>query len=360
MLRDARLAFRERRMADAELQCRRVLRIHPVHCGALHLLGQLHSARGDHVEAIRVLGQSLAYCPDNLRAWVDLAAACHKAGQVDAAIAHLRHAIALRPSFFPGYAQLASLYHEAERIDEAAGLYRAWASRDPASAEVAHMAAATSGEAIPERCSVAFVQSHFDKLATSFDQRLVDDLGYTGHRLATAALARHAADAPWASVLDAGCGTGLCGPLLRPHCRHLVGLDLSEQMIAQARLRACYDELVIGELGAFMTSRPSAFDAIVSSDVLIYLGRLEEPIRAAHRALHRGAVLVVTFEALRGAGAEYQLQSSGRYAHRDGYIQRTLAEVGFELLQFDGASLRREYGREVQGFVVVARKTGEA
>ena len=38
-------------------------------------------------------------------------------------------------------------------------------------------------------------------------------------------------------MLDAGCGTGLCGPLIAPHARRLVGVDLSGQMLAHARER---------------------------------------------------------------------------------------------------------------------------
>ena len=36
-------------------------------------------------------------------------------------------------------------------------------------------------------------------------------------------------------ILDAGCGTGLCGPLLRPLAARLVGVDLSEKMVELAR-----------------------------------------------------------------------------------------------------------------------------
>ena len=36
-------------------------------------------------------------------------------------------------------------------------------------------------------------------------------------------------------VLDLGCGTGLCGPLLRPYARALAGVDLSPQMLERMR-----------------------------------------------------------------------------------------------------------------------------
>ena len=53
-------------------------------------------------------------------------------------------------------------------------------------------------------------------------------------------------------VLDAGCGTGLCGPLIAPYARRLVGVDLSERMLDQARARNVYDELVRRELTAYL------------------------------------------------------------------------------------------------------------
>ena len=48
-------------------------------------------------------------------------------------------------------------------------------------------------------------------------------------------------------VLDAGCGTGLCGPLVAPYARRLVGVDLSARMLDAGRRRdSVYDELYQG------------------------------------------------------------------------------------------------------------------
>lgn len=52
----------------------------------------------------------------------------------------------------------------------------------------------------------------------------------------------------WQRCIDLGCGTGLMGPLLRPHVGHLAGVDLSAGMVDKARQRGCYDELAVGEL----------------------------------------------------------------------------------------------------------------
>jgi predicted TPR repeat methyltransferase len=42
------------------------------------------------------------------------------------------------------------------------------------------------------------------------------------------------------------------GPLLRPHCEQLAGVDLSAGMVGKAEQRGCYDELAVGELVQYL------------------------------------------------------------------------------------------------------------
>jgi predicted TPR repeat methyltransferase len=159
-------------------------------------------------------------------------------------------------------------------------------------------------------------------------------------------------------VLDAGCGTGLCGPLVRNLCRTLVGVDLSTKMLAHAQRRSCYDELQTAELGAFMRTRPRAFDAIVCADTLVYFGDLAEPLAAAHAALREAGVFVFTVEALAEAvEAEHRLEMSGRYSHSEGYLRRILGESGFDIASIARKKLREERAASVEGYLVVADKS---
>lgn len=63
---------------------------------------------------------------------------------------------------------------------------------------------------------------------------------------------------PWARCVDLGCGTGLMGPLLRPHTQQLAGVDLSAGMVQKARERGCYDELAVDELVQFLEGAAAA------------------------------------------------------------------------------------------------------
>ena len=99
------------------------------------------------------------------------------------------------------------------------------------------MLAACSGHDVPPRASDAFVEKTFDSFAASFDSKLAK-LQYRAPALVAEMLADSDLEASKTlDVLDAGCGTGLCGPLIAPYARRLVGVDLSARMLAQAQAR---------------------------------------------------------------------------------------------------------------------------
>ena len=56
-------------------------------------------------------------------------------------------------------------------------------------------------------------------------------------------------------MVDLGCGTGLLGPLLRPHTTHMIGIDLSPKMLAIAENDkiGIYDHLFIGDMTVLLS-----------------------------------------------------------------------------------------------------------
>jgi len=236
-------------------------------------------------------------------------------------------------------------------------VYRAWSSHDPASSTAAHLAAATSGEGIPERGSDAYVTETFDRFAATFDQNLAN-LGYQAPQLvATALIDALGGQRVLDSVLDAGCGTGLCGALLRPLARRLAGVDLSSGMIDAARIKGHYDELHVDELCRFMRGFTATFDAVVSADTFVYFGALEEGFAAAAQCLKTAGILVMTLEEMdAGPGENYRLEPHGRYSHRLDYVRRALESAGFRLARSDERVLRRERGADVLGLVTTATR----
>ena len=251
------------------------------------------------------------------------------------------------------YGRALSASGEKER---AVAFYRDWLVQEPDNPYVQHHLAASLGE-LPERASDAYVEQVFDQFAAHFDAQLAT-LKYCAPALVADAL-RAVLPAPSAQfdIADLGCGTGLCGPLLKPWARALVGCDLSAAMLERAAPRAAYDTLLKAELVRFLAERPGAFDVLVSADTLIYFGELAPMFAAAHAALRPGGTLVFTLEALPDDAAnDYCLTESGRYAHTRQGVAARLAAAGFATPAIAPVSPRVEGGKAVQGWLLTARR----
>ena len=246
------------------------------------------------------------------------------------------------------------------KIDEVIKLYEEWQKLEPDNPIVEHMLAACSGENIPERASNDYVKETFDRFASSFDIKLAH-LEYKAPQLIIEAIKSHIDDAKGTlNILDAGCGTGLCGPLLKPLAKNLSGVDLSQNMLNIAKQRKCYNDLVCDDLVKYLSKYTNKYDIIVSADTLIYFGDLNEALKAAVVATKPGALFVFSLEKLVDdkVDAEYKLEAHGRYTHNKQYIETTINDAGLELVSLDEEMIRKELGKPVDGWIVTAKKPG--
>ncbi|MCB0990621.1 MAG: methyltransferase domain-containing protein [Acidimicrobiales bacterium] len=251
---------------------------------------------------------------------------------------------------------LVRLLHHAGKRDEAIGVVSRWVAMHPDDPIGRHMLAACGSAPTPERADDDYVTVLFDGYAASFDQSL-GRLGYRAPELVVDAVGEAVGDARAdLRVLDAGCGTGLCGPGLRPFAQTLTGVDLSGAMLQHARERGCYDELIQNELTGYLGDGPDRFDVIASADVLIYFGDLTAVLGAAALALARGGTLVFSVEADPSPEAAYSLQHHGRFAHSREHLRGSIAKAGLDLVALSPDVLRNEGGQPVDGFVVTAYK----
>lgn len=388
VFRDAMIAHRAGRLAEAETGYLEVLVRRPDEPKALHFVGLLRFHRGDQEGGIECVLQSLRSDPANSRAWNDLGGmfvamgravdareayrratqatpgnaegwynlgvCLRKEGDLEGAISSLRRAIACTAGYSRAYEALGMLLYQLGRAEEASDVYSDWYARDPSNAKANHMAAAMSGSNVPSRASDEYVRMLFDESAESFDSSL-ERLNYRAPPAIANALSQRV-NGRLATVLDAGCGTGLCGPLIRGSCGQLVGVDLSSKMIERARARNCYDELVVAELTAFLRQRPHAFDAVVCADTLMYFGTLETVFSAASGSLRGAGWFTFTLEALEpGSVYDYRLEVHGRYTHSESYTRAALAAANFDIDAFTRDTFRNERDQGVPGFLVVAR-----
>ena len=231
-------------------------------------------------------------------------------------------------------------------LGEVAGVFEEWPQEDPDDPVARHMLSACTGRDVPARASDGFVEKTFDSFAASFESKL-QALSYRAPALVAAAV--ESAGLPASkhlAVLDAGCGTGLCGPFVSPYARRLVGVDLSDGMLSHAKEKHFYDELVRAELTEYLRANQDQFELIVSADTLVYFVYLQAVFAALSAALRPNGVFVCTLEHATGAeaGIDYRLELHGRYSHSRAYVERLLADEGLEA-QIELAQLRMEAAR---------------
>jgi predicted TPR repeat methyltransferase len=344
-------------LAEATEAYQRVLTFRPNHADAHSNVGTVLRRRDDLVGAEAHFRRAIELDPEHGVAHHNLGSILRDTGRPEEALGWFQRALLLRPYDGESYRRVGATLYALGRVTEATRVYERWTVLEPKNPAAHHMLAACSGQNVPVRASDAYVQQTFDSFSASFDS-VLEKLKYRAPALVADAVATALGEPRGTlDVLDAGAGTGLCGPLLRPFARRLVGVDLSPKMLEKAKVRNTYDVLDAAELTAYMRDRPAAFDLVVSADTLVYFGDLGEAMAAAARTLRSGGHLVFTVEqAPADLGPPgYLLIPHGRYGHSEAHVRATLTAAGLTVVAINRAHLRLENKVPVDGFVVTAR-----
>lgn len=98
------------------------------------------------------------------------------------------------------------------------------------------------------------------------------------------------------TVLDLGCGPGTFLPLISPHCRKLVGVDIVEEFVKQGQAVVDRNDLANTELHHVEAELPfddGRFDAVIMIDTIHHLERIQPVVSEVHRVLtDKGRLLI--------------------------------------------------------------------
>jgi predicted TPR repeat methyltransferase len=334
----------------------RAIALNPKHSNAYSNLGVLLRAKGRLEQAESAYRTAIELNPDNPDCYHNLGVLLSATGRTPEAVTYYCKALTLKPEYAEARRLLALAYCVIDQRAKAVQVCEQWLEDEPGDPVALHTLAACSNRDVPARASNAYVEKTFDSFAASFEVKLAK-LKYRAPALVAERLASSGMDAAHAlDVLDAGCGTGLCGPLIAPFARRLVGVDLSTGMLEHAREKEVYDELARAELTEFLQQHPASYDVIVSADTLVYFGPLDDVVAAASGALRDGGVFIFTVEEeIANDASDFGIKPHGRYNHRCDYVERVLLGVGLSP-DVARAELRLESGVPVQGLVVRAWK----
>lgn len=332
------------------------VKLDPKNIEALCNLGSLHMSLGNPTLATEVLEYALTLVPQHPETNHNLALAYTVLNEVDKAMKCIEVCYAdgpqklFRPSFHAR--MLANSGRKARAIE----ILEEHLQAMPDDVITAHELAALRGEDA-ERCPDDYVRDTFDSFAESFDSTLAQ-LNYQAPQQVAEVVGGLCRGQKVPLMVDLGCGTGLVGPLVRDYCEQLIGVDLSTKMMQYAGKREVYDQLVCGDLSKFLqTIPPSSVQLALSADTLCYFGALDSVFAGLARALCKGGAFVATVEST-DKGGDYTLHESGRFMHRQEYVQSCAQALGLKTRVFYDTILRLEFGKPVSGFVFVLENVG--
>ena len=347
--------------SEAASSFRRALELQPSMADAHNNLGIVLRDLGDLEQAIENFEAAIRIQPQLFSACVNLGATLIKCRRAERAVEVCRAALAMNPEIADTHLALGLALELSGEIEEARQCLQEAIRRNPKSEEWRFHFAASSGQESPPIAPAAYIVSLFDAYAARFDSHLRGSLHYRTPEHILDAVMQVAPDRRF-DIADLGCGTGLCGELFSPHSNRLAGIDLSPEMIRAADERKIYDELHVSDITGFLTARSTFFDLILASDVFIYVGDLSETFFLTAAALRSDGLFAFSVEAAEAHPNgenlidDFLLTSTRRYVHTLTYIRRLMAQFGFSELYVQLATLRKQAGVDVQGWIVVCRK----
>lgn len=273
----------------------------------------------------------------------------------DEAIQRYDELIAVQPQNNAALLGRAQAHHA--KGDEAAALKdcETLLEREPDNKEYLFLKTLAMGQT-PASQPDAVVKGLFDPIAHTFDEHLVIGLKYKLPKQVAEIIKARYPDLKL-NVLDLGCGTGLLGACLGRIDGYLIGVDLSQQMTAQAIRHNVYDRFhLVNVLDALAETPAALYDVVAALDVFIYVGDLSAAIPDAFKVLRAGGNFIFSCETATEDEADLVLRPTGRYAHKRSHVEALCRAAGFADITVQACDLRIEQDQPIAGFLVIAKK----
>ena len=235
-----------------------------------------------------------------------------------------------------------------------------WLKKYPENSIVKYMADSVLHNEKVSQNNITYVREIFDAFADDFEE-ILQHLNYNVPKIIADELATyfHKKQFKKMRILDAGCGTGLCGGYLKKYAKFngLDGVDLSPKMLAVAKRKKVYSHLYNQDLNAFLQQHKNKYNLINAADVFTYFGELESLFKNINISLCKRGIIIFSISENNLDDNNYYLYCSGRFLHSQKYVEKVLEKNGFLIEKIQSAHLRNEGEKKVFGWIFIAQKS---
>ena len=211
---------------------------------------------------------------------------------------------------------------------------------------------------LPHTMPPQLVQNEFGSIAEEYDIILLSDLDYRAPLVIPDmldGLLPHGRRR-FLHMLDAGCGSGLMGTVLRSSTEQLTGVDCVPQMIEKAKTKQqdnkqpVYDTLTVEDLRThLLQGEPERYDCIILLEVADIIGGLAPVMDGLARSLMPGGIAVMSIRLITDAQETgYRLnKTERRFEHSNAYLRGVMERSGLEPVSLREVPLYADDSRHV-------------
>ncbi|MGC1182963.1 tetratricopeptide repeat protein [Legionella sp.] len=288
--------------------------------------------------------------PDNIEYLYNSGVAQMALGHLNEAIIFFDHVLRLQANHAASLNNLAAIYLKIDQRETSREYLRQALVINPNDSVSSHMLHALDGDS-QAKTSPEYAHNLFNNYALYYDQHMQGTLHYTIPQHIARTI--HQLELPQKTqTLDLGCGTGLTGIVLREMSSHLTGVDIAAKMLAQAKTKGIYDELIEAEISEFFQKNSTSYDLIVAADVLPYLGELNSFFHSIEHHLNQHGYFIFTTEI--SPKSPWFLQTSARFSHHPTYIKQLVEQTQLQLIKQEKipARIQNQHPLEVMLYVL--------
>ncbi len=334
------------KLEESVLSYKKAIMLNPNSYETYNNLGSVLIEQNKFEQAELYCKKSITLKPNLAEAHFHLGITLYMLKKFEEASISFTEATILKPNYSQAHSKLGSTLKELDKIDEAVSSYKQALTVNPNDLTTKHLLAALTGKRTAT-APIAYIEGLFDFFAPGFDKSMVNNLGYKTPKAISELIIQNNNFKSLGSMLDLGCGTGLLGTEIKHFSNNLVGVDLSNKMLNEAKKKNIYNELFKDEIINFLSKRKLNFNYFVAIDVFIYVGDLDNFFSLIKSRNKTGGKLVFSTEHY--DGEDFILLKSGRYAHSKNYIESLCKKFNYKLSHFHIETLRKENNFHIEG-----------
>ncbi|MES2141818.1 MAG: tetratricopeptide repeat protein [Pseudomonadota bacterium] len=326
------LALRNNQLDAAVDYFEQALAIEPKHKEARNNLAVSLLEKNKFKESIWHYSLYLNLEPNDKIALYNRAQGLMLTGQLNKATEDLKEILLLDADHIDAYCNLAAIYLKLDDKNAALINYQEILNRQKGHPIASYMRSALTQQSIPSAPPIEYIKNLFDNYAFQFDIHLKEVLHYKTPELLQKYITPYLKNKKY-KVLDLGCGTGLSGIPFSEIAEKLTGIDVSCKMLAQAKIKNCYDELIENDILNGLTAINEDYNLVLCVDTLVYFGELDELFSKIISHMETKGLLAFSIELADEPVTDYQLQATGRYQHTDIYIKKLAKKNNLKCLK---------------------------